>query len=270
MDDFVELRKRAKQMYANITTPQQQPYFPPPPKEFLDPEQFVDTLSELVFVHHTKVNHPFCVKLVRGEWMRPQLQEWVKQDFHAKVQTLRNDALIMATAATLQEMKKQATVVASEAGADNLGYPSHPDLWLQFAAGLGLTVEEVESTQLSPLMQIVLDAERYKSGNQKIGGLPSNMRLGERINAIVYPIWAEALEEKYGVPHEALTFFVAHGEADEDHGEIGRQIVMSRAITLEAQQQIWEHQAASQTKQWINYDAFYQAAMRAADPVAVA
>jgi pyrroloquinoline-quinone synthase len=264
VDEIEQLRTRVRGMYAEITNPPQTPFFPPAPDRFLDPEAFVDLLSEVVLVNHTKINHPFCVKLVRGEWSLDQLHAWVKQDFHAKVQTIRNDAMIVATAPTLEEMQKQASVVASEAGVDNTGYPSHPELWLRFGEGLGLTREQMYQSHPSPLMQVVLDAERYRSLSQRIGGLPSNMRLGERINAVVYPIWADALEQHYGVPRQALKFFTAHGEADEDHGEIGRQIVMSRATDLDTQRQIWEHHEASQAKQWINYDVFYQAALKVA------
>ena len=178
---------------------------------------------------------------MRDEWTREQLQAWVKQDIHAKIQTIRNDAMIVATAPTLEEIQKQASVVASEAGVDNLGYPSHPELWLRFGEGLGLTRQDILSSQPSPLMQVVLDAERFRSMSQRIGGVPSNMRLGERINAMVYPLWAEVLEQKYGVPRPALEFFTAHGAADEDHGEIGREIVMSRATDYQAQQHIWQH-----------------------------
>ena len=267
MEELPALRTRAKQMYSAITTLQQVPWFPPPPDRMLEPARFVDELAEAVLAHHTKINHPFCVKLVRGEWSRPQLQAWVKQDFHAKVQTIRNDAMILATAPTLEEMKKQASVVASEAGVDMSGYPSHPELWLRFGEGLGLTREEIVASQPSALMQVVLDAERYRSLSQRIGGLPSNMRLGERVNAVVYPIWAEVLAETYHVAPAALTFFTAHGEADEDHGEVGRQVVMSRATTFEAQQEIWLHHERSQAKQWVNYDVFYQAALREQAPV---
>lgn len=264
MDSLIALRDRVRQMYAELDNPPQAPYFPAAPDHFLDPETFVDRLSEAVLVHHTKVNHPFCVKLMRGQWTQEQLHAWVKQDIHAKIQTIRNDAMIVATAPTLEEIQKQASVVASEAGVDNLGYPSHPELWLRFGEGLGLTRHEILSSQPSPLMQVVLDAERFRSMSQRIGGLPSNMRLGERINAVVYPLWADALEQHYGVPRPALEFFTAHGEADEDHGEIGRQIVMSRATNLETQQQIWHHHEASQAKQWINYDVFHQAALKVA------
>jgi pyrroloquinoline-quinone synthase len=264
MDEIGQLRTRVRAMYTSLDNPPLTPYFPPPPSAFVEPPAFVDLLSEAVLANHTKINHPFCVKLVRGEWSRQQLQAWAKQDFHAKVQTIRNDAMIVATAATLEEMQKQASVVASEAGVDNSGYPSHPELWLRFGEGLGLTRDDMYASRPSPLMQVVLDAERYRSMSQRIGGLPSNMRLGERINAVVYPIWADALEEHYGIPRASLKFFTAHGEADEDHGEIGRQIVMSRATDHDTQVQIWQHHEASQAKQWINYDVFYQAALKVA------
>ena len=117
----------------------------------------------------------------------------------------------------------------------------------------------------SPLMQVVLDAERYRSMKQSVGDLPANLRVGEKINAVVHPIWAEALRDKYRVVDAALEFFAAHGEADQDHGKLGEQIVLSRAVTYEAQKAIWLHLRKSQGKQWVTYDAFYQAALQAGD-----
>src|SRR5579862_2926339 len=151
MDDLEGLRARVRLMYAAIQGQAQGPFFPPAPNGFLDPEQFVDLLSEAVLANHTKINHPFCVKLVRGEWSREQLHAWVKQDIHAKIQTIRNDAMIVATAPSLEEMQKQATVVASEAGVDNSGDPSHPELWLRFGEGLGLSRADVLHSEPSPL-----------------------------------------------------------------------------------------------------------------------
>ncbi len=265
MAAITELRNRAKKMFQDIQTPWSYPRFPDPPREFLTPEKFLELVSETVLTHHTKINHPFCVKLVRGEWSLKQLQAWAKQDYHAKVQTLRNDAYIVATAPTLDELQEQLKVLLSESGEDLAGgkYPSHPELWLRFAEGLGLKREEVVRSEPSPLMQVVLDAERYKSMKQNVGDLPANLRVGEKINAVVHPVWAEALRDKYHVPAEALEFFAAHGEADQDHGKLGEQIVLSRAVTPEAQRAIWLHLKRSQGKQWVTYDAFYQAALQA-------
>lgn len=265
MPTISELRNRVREMFRAIQQPQPYPHFPDAPTEFLPPQEFLQLVSEIVLTHHTKINHPFCVKLFRGEWTRRQLQAWVKEDFHAKVQTLRNDAYIVATAPTLDELQEQVKVLISECGEDLAGgkYPSHPELWLRFAEGLGLKRDQVMQSEPSPLMRVILDAERYKSMKQNIGDLPANLRVGEKINALVHPIWAESLRDHYKVPAEALEFFTAHGEADQDHGKLGEQIVLKRASTYENQRAIWLHLKKSQAKQWVTYDAFYQAAMRA-------
>ncbi len=120
-------------------------------------------------------------------------------------------------------------------------------------------------SELTPLMQVVLDAKRFRSMKQNVGDLPANLRVGEKINSLVHPIWAEAFVEKYKIDTSALDFFTAHGEADQDHGKLGEQIVLSRAVTKEAQRAIWLHLKTSQGKQWVTYDAFYQSALQAGE-----
>jgi len=268
METLAELRTRIRKIYAE-TPLKEGPEFPPPPERFLDPEEFVDELAEAVLVNSAKVVHPFVVKLVRGELTWSQLQGWAKEGFADKIQTIRNDAMIVATAPTLDEMKKQATVVASEAGIDDPAHTSHPELWLRFGEGLGLTREEIAGHTPTVLTQVIIDAERYHAMSQRIGDIPTNLRLGERVSHLTYPIWAEALVQKYGVPQQAVTFFLAHDEADDEHSQIGREVAMSRAKTFEAQQAIWRRQTSGQEKQWLSYDAYYLAARRAAEPVAV-
>ena len=67
-------------MYQDIQAPWSYPRFPEPPREFLAPEKFLELVSETVLTHHTKINHPFCVKLVRGEWNLKQLQAWAVEE----------------------------------------------------------------------------------------------------------------------------------------------------------------------------------------------
>ena len=262
MEDFVALRKRAKSMYEANSSPRHNPEFPPAPTRFLAPEEFLAQLAEAVFVNSPKVQHPFIAKLVKGEWSLNQIREWAKEGYHDKVQTIRNDAMIVATSPTLEEMKKQASVLACEVGLESSGEPSHPELWLQFGEALGLSREEIMNSKPTAITEIVLTAEHARSMTQKIGGLPTNLRLGERVTSIVYPIWAEVLREKYQVSKEGVKFFTAHEEADEDHSDIGKQIVISRATTPEMQQEMWSHQERSIARQWVSYDGYYQATAR--------
>ena len=266
MPTIEEERERVKEIYRAIKTPWQYPRFPAPPEEFLPPKQFIELAKEAVLAHHTKINHPFCVKLFKGEWTKKQLQGWVKQEYHGTMQTLRNDAYIVANAGTLEEIRKQMTVLVEEAGEDLFGgkYPAHPELFLRFAEGLGLKREEVIKSEPSALMQLIIDNERYRGLRLTIGALPTNLRLGERINALVFPIWADVLKEKYGVSSQALEFFYAHA-VDVDHGKVGEDILYARAGTKEAQREIWTQLRKGQEKQWINFDVYYQAAIQAGE-----
>ena len=97
MGTLAEDIERTRALYNSIKTPWKRPRFPDPPTEFLAPEKFLELAKEAVLVHHTKINHPFCVKLFRGEWTVKQLHGWIKQEYHAVMQTLRNDANIVAT-----------------------------------------------------------------------------------------------------------------------------------------------------------------------------
>src|SRR5207253_9608456 len=74
MGTLAEDIERTRGLYQSIKTPWKRPRFPDPPTEFLAPEKFLELAKEAVLVHHTKINHPFCVKLFRGEWTLKQLR----------------------------------------------------------------------------------------------------------------------------------------------------------------------------------------------------
>lgn len=124
--------------------------------------------------------------------------------------------------------------------------------------------EEVVNSEPSALMQLIIDNERYKGLRLTIGGLPTNLRLGERINALVFPIWADVLKEKYQVAPEALEFYYAHA-VDINHGKVGEEILVKRIGTKETQHEVWMQLKRGQAKQWINYGAYHQAALQAGD-----
>src|SRR5439155_18292106 len=86
MGTIAEDMERVRELYRSIKTPWKRLHFPEQPAEFLPPEKFLELAKEAVLVHHTKINHPFCVKLFRGEWTVKQLHGWIKQEYHAVMQ----------------------------------------------------------------------------------------------------------------------------------------------------------------------------------------
>ncbi len=196
MGTLAEDIERARGLYKSITTPWKRPRFPDPPSELLPAEKFLELAKEAVLVHHTKINHPFCVKLFRGEWTVKELHGWIKQEYHAVMQTLRNDANIVANAGTLAEIRDQLSVLIEEAGEDICGgkYPAHPELFVRMGEGLGLKREEIINSEPSALMQLIIDEERYRGLRLTIGGVkgstPWFSRFGPRFCAIstMFPI----------------------------------------------------------------------------------
>ncbi len=63
---------------------------------------------------------------------------------------------------------------------------------------------------------------------------------------------------------EALEFYYAHA-VDISHGKIGEDVLVKRIGTKETQHEVWMQLKRGQAKQWINYDAYHQAALQAGD-----
>ncbi len=113
--------------------------------------------------------------------------------------------------------------MVEEEGEDLFGgkYPSHRDLWVQFAVGIGIQRDEILNYE--PLPGIRASLEMYVSLVQQShwavaigtglvfeGGGPKRMK-EER----------EALEKYYSwIPSDCLDFFRAHEYHDEGHGNM--------------------------------------------------
>lgn len=253
---YRKLQEKAEEVYAAKDFSWDRPWFPPPPDKQLDPKEFAERVAEAAFLCNDQLRHPFVPRLLRGELSREELIGWVKADFPFLVNVIRNDAMIVATARDLEEMRSQMHVLIEEAGEDLAGgeYPSHPQLWLRFGQALGVPAKEIREAPVHPIMEIFLESGRLRSLQRRIGEAPTNLRLSERARALVYPLWQRALERHYGLPEEALVFFAAHGEADWGHGSIGTEIIASRATTRADQLRLWELQRHGLERSWIRMD----------------
>jgi pyrroloquinoline quinone (PQQ) biosynthesis protein C len=255
-------QEEARRLYAGVDLEHARPLFPPPPAQRMEPVKFVDELADTVLRHHPIIQHPFLARLIRGLLSREELQAMVKIHYPQLVQVLRNDAMIVATSRSLEEMRKQMLVLIEEAGEDLAGgqYPAHPQLWLRLGTYLGLKEKEIEEAPVHPHYQIEVLQARLNALQTRIGAeAPANSRMGERVFSIVFPLWAEALKSHYGLPQEALAFFEAHGEADWGHGQIGKELLVPYVQTAEQQRAAWLKERREIFKFWDRYDAWAEA-----------
>ncbi|GEM_PF-380038 len=254
--EYHQLQQHVRDLFADPNGGWPDPRFPEAPAERLDPQEFVQRLAQAQLDHDEQVRHPFSRKLVNGQLSREELQAWVKVNYPHLVQTLRNDAMIVAKARDVQEMRKQMHVLIEEAGSDLAGgdTTAHPLLWVEFGTALGLSERDVTEAPLHPFTQVFIDSMILQGLMRPIGGIPFNLRTGERAKSIIFPIWREALAKHYGLSDRQLLFFDEHGEADWGHGGIGQEVILTRCGTLEQQREIWESARRSIVRQFAKFD----------------
>ena len=97
---------------------------------------------------------------------------------------------------------------------------SHPSMFLDFCAGLGLSNDDVINAEVFAPIRIAVDgyrdACRVKPFQFGVGASISEYTVPFKMNRML-----KAFREHYSfIPDKALHFFEAHKEADEVHGNI--------------------------------------------------
>jgi pyrroloquinoline-quinone synthase len=107
---------------------------------------------------------------------------------------------------------------------DELHNPkSHPELWLDFAEGLGLELDSVKNTALRPAAKNIVDTFDRLTGNGS-GGALAALYAYESQQPEVSRQKSDGLQELYGVHDpETLAYFEVHAETDIEHRQGERQ-----------------------------------------------
>jgi pyrroloquinoline-quinone synthase len=104
--------------------------------------------------------------------------------------------------------------------------PTHPELWLRFAEGLGLARSEVERAQALPATRRLLATYERHAVRGTAGSALGALYAYESIFPEVAAEKARGLAKFYGVRDErALEFFRVHTEADVEHSAAERRLI---------------------------------------------
>lgn len=244
LKDYQLYQEEARNLCARRAAGTAPPPFPPPPEQVLDPEVFIGRLFDAALRTSDFIQHPFCVDLAAGRLNRKQLQFWVQADYAYLVDIVRAHAWKVGSAASLDQMRDELLVLIEELGNELVGgaYPSHPDLWVRFGEGLGLTAQSVREAPIPMGMELVIARARLQR-LQLTDSAGTSAGLHDSVMAIVYPVWRDVLERCYGVPSQALAFFRAHGEENWERAS-RRVTAMARlCVSPEQQATMWRRYA---------------------------
>ena len=109
---------------------------------------------------------------------------------------------------------------------EEAGSPNHPELWMQFAEGLGVSKSGVEAAQPWPETQHLIKTFRKACGTQGVAaGIAALYAYESQIPAVAQSK-IEGLRKFYGIHDPAtLEYFTVHEAADREHSAIERNLL---------------------------------------------
>jgi pyrroloquinoline-quinone synthase len=171
------------------------------------------------------LKHPYYRAWTKGELTRDDLRAYAGQyyshiaafpDYLAELEERLPEGLLRTAVKENRE---------DELGSMSKDGRSHSDLWLDFAAGMGATEEEVRSVDLLPQMKTLVE------------GFSEVARQGEVVEALaafcayesqvprVAKEKAIGLKDRYGADARTYKYFSVHTTADIEHTKVWHELI---------------------------------------------
>jgi len=199
------------------------------------------------------LKHPFYVAWSNGDVTLPTLQSYAAQYYQFEVNFPRYIAAAYSHLRRPADRRMLLENLMDEEGRS----PTHPELWLDFAEGIGVSRRAVRSATPLPATQQLLD--RYEEfGARGAGPALASLYAYESIFPEVAAEKSRGLRAHYGVSDpKAHEFFRVHEGADVEHSRAERAILTRELQSSRSspRQAFW---AARQTMGawWSFLDAF--------------
>jgi pyrroloquinoline-quinone synthase len=196
-----------------------------------DSSQFEISLRDAVR-EYSMLKHPFYVAWTEGRLSREVLAEYAKQ-YYAHVSAFPTYVSGVHSRCEDLAIRRQLleNLIEEERGEEN-----HPELWLRFAAALGVTRDDVKDAELLPAtkdsvrrLQSLTQSEDYREGLAAL--LAYESQIPE-----VAQTKREGLKSFYGIEDErAVSFFRVHESIDILHQQVEMWILEERCASTAEQ-----------------------------------
>src|SRR6184192_2084455 len=186
--------------------------------------QYLDKIDNDIAEKHL-LKHPFYLAWTRGELSGEALADYARQ-YYYHVAAFPTYLSAVHANCDNQTTRKQLlnNLIDEEAGS-----PNHPELWLKFAEGLGVSNVEVRNTQKQPETKNLIDTFRSVCGNgSTTEGLAALYAYESQIPAICESK-IDGLKKHYGFTDpKAYEYFSVHIEADKEHSAAEREMLSAK------------------------------------------
>ena len=181
----------------------------------------LDEIDKNIAAKHL-LKHPFYLAWTRGELSRDALADYARQYYHHVV------AFPTYLSAAHAKCEDQATrkQLLSNLIDEEAGSPNHPELWLKFAEGLGVSASDVRKSgkwsETTDLIDIFRQVCRDGSTAEGLAALYAyESQIPEICESKI-----DGLKKHYGFTSpEHYQYFTVHIEADREHSDAERKIL---------------------------------------------
>ncbi|MFL6515096.1 MAG: CADD family putative folate metabolism protein [Chthoniobacterales bacterium] len=184
----------------------------------------LDVIDAAIAEKHL-LKHPFYLAWTRGDLPKEALVDYARQYYHHVAAFPTYLSAVHARCEDQATRKQLLTNLIEE----EAGTPNHPDLWKQFASGLGISDEEVSAAEKQPETSEVIKAFREVCGQGTTAeGLAALYAYESQIPEICESKIA-GLKKHYGFNNsDHYRYFTVHIEADREHSAAERQMLCDR------------------------------------------
>ena len=171
------------------------------------------------------VKHPFYLAWTRGELSKEALTDYAKQYYH-HVAAFPTYLSAVHAKCDDQPTRKQ---ILSNLTDEEAGSPNHPELWKQFAEGLGVEDVDLGNTEKQPEMKNLIDTFRSVCGEKSTAeGLAALYAYESQIPTICESK-IDGLKKHYGFNDpKSYEYFSVHIEADKEHSAAEREMLAGK------------------------------------------
>ena len=183
--------------------------------------QYLDQIDDNIAAKHL-LKHPFYLAWTRGELSREALADYARQYYH-HVAAFPTYLSAVHAKCDDQSTRKQLlnNLVDEEAGS-----PNHPELWLEFAQGLGVSESDVRKSEKWSETKNLIDTFRSVCRDRSTAeGLAALYAYESQIPAICESK-IDGLQKHYQFSNPAhYEYFTVHIEADREHSAAERRML---------------------------------------------
>ena len=198
-----------------------------------DAEQILNEIDARIN-RRTLLDHPFYKAWTRGELSLDSLRDYAAQ--YAK----HVDAFPRYLS-SLHSHTADAGIrrhILDNLNDEEAGRPNHPELWVQFAEGLGVNPAEIRATAIRPETEALIDHFLTVCREGSVAaGLAALYAYESQIPAVSRSK-IDGLIAHYGIEDEEIyRYFTVHEEADVEHSRVEREL-LSSVITAENESEV--------------------------------